>query len=148
MAPDPVQHRPCRPTPRSTPRQFPLQLTPPCTCFHNPSAGYLDHDKATGWDVAAMSDMNWDYANSCGRCLEVRCDPSTFSDYYGESFDRTNVCRDTGASVILQVRGALCTGRVQRYGHSVLCLPTGSGGHPAPCMGPSSHMILYVCCKH
>ncbi len=79
-------------------------LTPWSLASFAPSPGYLDKDKATGWDIAAMSDMNWDFGGSCGRCIEVRCDPSTFSDYYGETFDRTGVCRDAGASVIVQVR--------------------------------------------
>ncbi len=69
------------------------------------SPGYLDKDRATGWDIVALADTNWDYANSCGRCVEVRCQPSTFTDGYGESLDRTDgVCRDPDASVIVQVR--------------------------------------------
>ncbi|GIM02722.1 hypothetical protein Vretimale_7577, partial [Volvox reticuliferus] len=65
--------------------------------------GYLDHDHATGWDIAAMSDQNWDFSGSCGRCFEVRCDPTWISDNYGQSFDRTGVCRDSEASVIVQI---------------------------------------------
>ncbi|GLC67580.1 atexp4 [Pleodorina starrii] len=65
--------------------------------------GYLDQDHATGWDIAAMSDQNWDFEGSCGRCFEVRCDPTWISDNYGESFDRTGVCRDPDASVIVQI---------------------------------------------
>ncbi|EFJ40108.1 hypothetical protein VOLCADRAFT_100183 [Volvox carteri f. nagariensis] len=65
--------------------------------------GYLDHDRATGWDIAAMSDANWDFAGSCGRCFEVRCDPTWLSDNYGQSFDRTGVCRDPEASVVVQI---------------------------------------------
>ncbi|GLC46449.1 atexp4,atexpa4,athexp alpha 1.6,expa4 [Pleodorina starrii] len=65
--------------------------------------GYLDYDRSTGWNIAAMSDMNWDFPDSCGRCFEVRCDPTWISDNYGESFDRTGVCRDTEASVVVQL---------------------------------------------
>jgi hypothetical protein len=40
---------------------------------------------------------------SCGRCFEVKCDPTWIRDGYGASFDRTGACRDPSASVILQV---------------------------------------------
>jgi hypothetical protein len=29
-----------------------------------PLLGYLDKDKCTGWDVAAMGDMNWDFGGT------------------------------------------------------------------------------------
>jgi hypothetical protein len=31
---------------------------------------YLDPNKGTGWDIAALSDTDPDYAGSCGRCYE------------------------------------------------------------------------------
>ncbi|KAG2497376.1 hypothetical protein HYH03_004534 [Edaphochlamys debaryana] len=65
--------------------------------------GYLDQGAASGWDVAAMSDSCDDYHGSCGRCIEVKCNPMTFADGYGEQLDRQGVCRDTGASVVVQV---------------------------------------------
>ncbi|KXZ46176.1 hypothetical protein GPECTOR_46g245 [Gonium pectorale] len=65
--------------------------------------GYLDRDKSTGWDIVALSDTNWDYSGSCGRCVEVRCDPAWIGDNYGGSYDRTGVCRDPEASVVVQV---------------------------------------------
>ncbi|KXZ51940.1 hypothetical protein GPECTOR_11g65 [Gonium pectorale] len=65
--------------------------------------GYLDQDKASGWDVAALSDACDDYAGSCGRCYEVRCDPTNFKDGYGQELERKDVCRDPGESVVVQV---------------------------------------------
>ncbi|PNH06786.1 hypothetical protein TSOC_006810 [Tetrabaena socialis] len=50
-----------------------------------------------------MSDTNWDYSGSCGRCMEVKCDPTTIGDNYGGRFDRSWACRDNEASVIVQI---------------------------------------------
>jgi hypothetical protein len=38
---------------------------------------YLSPDVATGWDIAAISDKNYDYAGtaSCGVCYEIECLP-------------------------------------------------------------------------
>ncbi|PNG85270.1 hypothetical protein TSOC_015335, partial [Tetrabaena socialis] len=63
--------------------------------------GYLDKGAATGWEVAAMADSCDDYSGSCGRCYEVRCDGRDFHDAYGESLDRSDVCRDPEASVVV-----------------------------------------------
>ncbi|PNW70515.1 hypothetical protein CHLRE_17g723100v5 [Chlamydomonas reinhardtii] len=65
--------------------------------------GYLDQGVASGWDVAAISDTCDDYSGSCGRCYEVKCDPASFNDGYGQWLDRSNVCRDPDRSVIVQV---------------------------------------------
>jgi hypothetical protein len=65
--------------------------------------GFLDPKKATGWDVAAISDVAYDYKDSCGRCYEVRCKPMDFKDNYGEYMQRSSVCYDSSASVIVQV---------------------------------------------
>lgn len=56
-----------------------------------------------GWDVAAASDQNWDYSQGCGRCIEIKCNPSTFRDNYGESLKRNSVCYDPEASVVVQI---------------------------------------------
>eukprot|EP01023_Acetabularia_acetabulum_P024986 TRINITY_DN239_c0_g1_i1.p4 TRINITY_DN239_c0_g1~~TRINITY_DN239_c0_g1_i1.p4 ORF type:complete len:198 (+),score=41.82 TRINITY_DN239_c0_g1_i1:172-765(+) len=65
--------------------------------------GYLCKDEGTGWDVAALADVHPAYAGSCGRCYEVQCDPTWFNDGYGASLDRTHVCRDQDASVVVSV---------------------------------------------
>ena len=37
--------------------------------------GYLDPQKSTGWDIAALADACGDFSGSCGRCYEVACLP-------------------------------------------------------------------------
>jgi hypothetical protein len=73
--------------------------------IHSGSCGYgqLAEDVGTGWDVAALSDAAWDYKGSCGKCKEVRCKPMGFNDGYGAWLDRTNVCYDTSASVVVMI---------------------------------------------
>ena len=39
----------------------------------------------------------------CRRCYEVKCDPRTFTDGYGEVLDRTTVCYDPTTSVVIQI---------------------------------------------
>lgn len=65
--------------------------------------GYLYADDPLGWDVAAINDGNPLYQDSCGRCLEVRCDPRWISDLYGGSFDRTTACSDPSQSIIVRI---------------------------------------------
>ncbi|KAI7842008.1 hypothetical protein COHA_004211 [Chlorella ohadii] len=70
-----------------------------------PARPYLCSRRASpqGWDVAALSDQFPNFAGSCGRCYEVKCDPRWVKDGYGASFDRTSVCYDTGASLLLRI---------------------------------------------
>jgi len=65
--------------------------------------GYLCPEEGTGWDITALPDVHWDYVNSCGRCYEVKCLPSVFKDNYGEQLDRSGVCYDPEASVVVTV---------------------------------------------
>lgn len=44
--------------------------------------------QGTGWDIAALSDTDSEYAGSCGRCYEVKCQNSAFKDGYGNYIDR------------------------------------------------------------
>jgi hypothetical protein len=44
--------------------------------------------QGTGWDVAALSDTYREYAGSCGRCYEVKCQNNGFKDGYGNWIDR------------------------------------------------------------
>ncbi|MEW5307320.1 MAG: hypothetical protein WDW36_009726 [Sanguina aurantia] len=65
--------------------------------------GYVDSNVGTGNLVCAMSDCNSDFGASCGRCLEVKCDPGSVQDNYGGVFDRNHVCYAAGESVIVQI---------------------------------------------
>eukprot|EP01025_Chloroclados_australasicus_P038219 TRINITY_DN391_c0_g2_i1.p1 TRINITY_DN391_c0_g2~~TRINITY_DN391_c0_g2_i1.p1 ORF type:complete len:427 (-),score=42.61 TRINITY_DN391_c0_g2_i1:1719-2912(-) len=65
--------------------------------------GYLCPEEGTGWDVAALADVHPEYSGSCGRCYEVQCNPTYFTDGYGQTLDRINVCRDSGASVVVTI---------------------------------------------
>eukprot|EP01023_Acetabularia_acetabulum_P026733 TRINITY_DN2534_c0_g1_i1.p2 TRINITY_DN2534_c0_g1~~TRINITY_DN2534_c0_g1_i1.p2 ORF type:complete len:196 (+),score=29.58 TRINITY_DN2534_c0_g1_i1:101-688(+) len=65
--------------------------------------GYLCKDEVTGWDVAALPDAHPEYWGSCGRCYEVQCNPTWFSDGYGASIDRSHACRDQESSVVVQI---------------------------------------------
>lgn len=70
--------------------------------------GYLSKDVGTGWDVAALPDTDPLYSGShtgaqCGKCREVKCRNGWLTDGYGESFDRSSVCFDSDASVVVQI---------------------------------------------
>ncbi|PRW60661.1 hypothetical protein C2E21_0949 [Chlorella sorokiniana] len=65
--------------------------------------GYISQDQPAGWDVAALSDQFPNFAGSCGRCYEVKCDSRWVKDGYGASFDRTHVCYDPSASLLLRI---------------------------------------------
>lgn len=65
--------------------------------------GYLAGDVGTGWDIAALSDSSPDYRGSCGKCKEVKCLPGNFADGYGAWLDRSNVCYNPQASVVVMV---------------------------------------------
>ena len=65
--------------------------------------GYIEESKFPGWHVGAMADVNPEYSGSCGRCYEVKCDPSDFKDNYGEHLDRDSVCFDSDASVVITI---------------------------------------------
>lgn len=65
--------------------------------------GYLYSTDPLGWDVAAMNDGNPLYEDSCGRCVEVKCDPRVINDNYGASYDRTGACYNQDYSVVLRI---------------------------------------------
>eukprot|EP00887_Chlorella_sp_A99_P004291 scaffold15.g4291.t1 len=69
------------------------------SCTHQ----YLWPDVGTGWDAGAISDQNAAFIGSCGRCYEIKCNPGLFKDGYGTQLDRTTVCRDTAASVVITI---------------------------------------------
>jgi hypothetical protein len=45
--------------------------------------------------------MDPDFADSCGRCYEVACEPGTVVDGFGEELDRADACRN--GSVVVRV---------------------------------------------
>lgn len=65
--------------------------------------GWLDKQAATGWDIAAISDMAPDYRGSCGKCKEVKCKRMDFKDGYGQWLQRSNVCYNDYASVVVMI---------------------------------------------
>lgn len=64
--------------------------------IHHGSCGYgnLDYWQGTGWDVAAIPDSHYEYNWSCGKCYEVKCEPMTFKDNYGNQLNRQDACYD------------------------------------------------------
>lgn len=52
-------------------------LSPPSPL---PPCSYISEDQPAGWDVVALSDQFPNFAGSCGRCYEVKCDPRTVKD--------------------------------------------------------------------
>lgn len=81
------------------------QLTSCCVSCCPPGCGkgYLYPDQGTGWDVAAMPDSHPDYAGSCGRCYEVKCESAGIHDGYGQYIDRNGICKDESASVVITI---------------------------------------------
>ncbi|KAF5841716.1 RlpA-like double-psi beta-barrel-protein domain-containing protein-containing protein [Dunaliella salina] len=67
---------------------------------------YLDKNVGTGWDIAALSDHNYDFDGSCGNCYEVKCSNMGFRDGNGEYIDRTSACYDESKSVVVRVTDA------------------------------------------
>eukprot|EP01024_Parvocaulis_polyphysoides_P028153 TRINITY_DN25457_c0_g1_i2.p1 TRINITY_DN25457_c0_g1~~TRINITY_DN25457_c0_g1_i2.p1 ORF type:complete len:553 (+),score=83.98 TRINITY_DN25457_c0_g1_i2:120-1778(+) len=68
--------------------------------------GYLCPEEGTGWDIAALPDIHPEYSGSCGRCYEIKCRPSTFTDNYGNFLERTqlyNTCREPDASLVVTI---------------------------------------------
>eukprot|EP01023_Acetabularia_acetabulum_P047060 TRINITY_DN4933_c0_g2_i3.p1 TRINITY_DN4933_c0_g2~~TRINITY_DN4933_c0_g2_i3.p1 ORF type:complete len:276 (+),score=50.75 TRINITY_DN4933_c0_g2_i3:125-952(+) len=73
--------------------------------IHEGSCGYyyLCPEEGTGWDITALPDVHWDFYGSCGRCYEVKCNPSSFTDNYGQKLDRSHQCYDSAVSVVVTV---------------------------------------------
>ncbi|GBF98268.1 hypothetical protein Rsub_10931 [Raphidocelis subcapitata] len=63
--------------------------------------GQVDPTVGTGWDIAALSDMDPEFEGSCGRCYEVACVPGTVVDGFGEELDRADACRN--GSVVVRI---------------------------------------------
>ena len=82
--------------------------------------GYIDEQRFPGTHVAAL-DFPGHAVPFCGACFEVKCDPSSFRDNYGEALERSNVCHDTGASLVVRI-----TDTVRGLGWRVWM----SGAHP------------------
>ncbi|KAG2501777.1 hypothetical protein HYH03_000277 [Edaphochlamys debaryana] len=57
---------------------------------------------STGLNIAALSDQASDFSESCGRCYEVQCHPTSFSDGYGQHIDRNYGCNQ-GTTITVTV---------------------------------------------
>ncbi|PRW39389.1 formate nitrite transporter [Chlorella sorokiniana] len=91
--------------------------------------GYQYKNQGTGWDVAAIADASPEFAGSCGRCYEVKCDPrSVVTDGYGNSFDRSGVCKHPGATVVVRtVDNCPCNYPGNAYSNKRWCCGDNSG---------------------
>ena len=58
-----------------------------------------------GWNVAALADVLQLYPESCGSCIEIRCNPAVITDNYGDVLDRTKACFNSSASLVVRVTG-------------------------------------------
>eukprot|EP00879_Flechtneria_rotunda_P015315 GHRR01016009.1.p1 GENE.GHRR01016009.1~~GHRR01016009.1.p1 ORF type:complete len:151 (+),score=29.76 GHRR01016009.1:272-724(+) len=84
--------------------------------------GYIWPDQGTGWDVAALADSHPDWPNSCGSCYEVKCDDKSIKDAYGQNIDRSNACKDTSASVVVQISDTCpCDFPANAYRTTLMC---------------------------
>eukprot|EP00879_Flechtneria_rotunda_P015993 GHRR01016726.1.p1 GENE.GHRR01016726.1~~GHRR01016726.1.p1 ORF type:complete len:373 (+),score=77.90 GHRR01016726.1:674-1792(+) len=92
--------------------------------------GNLDANKGTGWDIAALSDKDPDYAGSCGRCYEVACRPSTITDGYGNSLDRTGTCTGEKSVIVMVTDTCPCY------------YPGNAASNTRWCCGDNYHMDL------
>ncbi|KXZ55513.1 hypothetical protein GPECTOR_2g1062 [Gonium pectorale] len=69
------------------------------SCMYGSLPNYM---VSTGVDIAALADVDPEYSGSCGRCYEVQCNPSAFSDGYGNYLDRNSACYN-GATVTVTI---------------------------------------------
>lgn len=65
--------------------------------------GYLWEDEPLGWDVAALPDVHYEFAGSCGKCYEVACAGIDFKDNYDNHLDRSSVCYNPDQSVVVRI---------------------------------------------
>ncbi|MEW5296868.1 MAG: hypothetical protein WDW36_000117 [Sanguina aurantia] len=56
----------------------------------------------TGRHIAALPDTTG-LSGGCGKCYEVRCRDSTFTDGYGTSISRNSACYDPSKSVVVTI---------------------------------------------
>ncbi|GBF92088.1 hypothetical protein Rsub_04435 [Raphidocelis subcapitata] len=72
------------------------------TTIHQGSCqfGQLDSNAGTGYDIAALSDADPEFAGSCGRCYEVSCVDDDVTDGYGARLGRKGSCKGGGSVVV------------------------------------------------
>lgn len=73
--------------------------------IHKGSCGFGDQfpDVYPGVHVLAPSDRSSLFANSCGKCFEVKCRQEPYTDGYGGVFDNANQCHNTTQSLVARV---------------------------------------------
>ncbi|KXZ55514.1 hypothetical protein GPECTOR_2g1063 [Gonium pectorale] len=76
---------------------------------------------STGVDIVALSDQAGDFAGSCGRCYEVQCNPSAFSDGYGNYLDRNSGCKDSTSVIVTVTDSCPCNYPANAYSNRRWC---------------------------
>ena len=73
--------------------------------IHKGNCGFGDQfpDVYPGVHVLAPSDRSSPFANSCGKCFEVKCRQEPYTDGYGRVFDNANQCHNTTQSLVARV---------------------------------------------
>ena len=73
--------------------------------IHKGNCGFGDQfpDVYPGVHVLAPSDRSSLFANSCGKCFEVKCRQEPYTDGYGGVFDNANQCHNTTQSLVARV---------------------------------------------
>ncbi|GLC40805.1 Expansin-A20 [Pleodorina starrii] len=88
------------------------------SCMYGPLPNSM---VSTGRNIAALSDADWDFSGSCGRCYEVQCNPGSFTDGYGNYIDRSGACYQ-GTSVIVTITDSCpCNYPANQYSNSRWC---------------------------
>lgn len=77
--------------------------------------GYIWPNEGTGWDVTALPDAHPGYSGSCGRCYEVRCKDTDFTDKFGNKLFRKGVCYDPEASVVVRTTDSCPCNKADNY---------------------------------
>lgn len=98
--------------------------------IHNGNCGfgYQYPNVGTGYDVAAVADASPEFAGSCGRCYEVRCQARTVVDGYGNSVDRSGVCKVGQQSVVVRtVDSCPCVYPANAYSNKRWCCGDNAG---------------------
>jgi len=107
--------------------------------IHKGSCGlqYQWPDIYPGFDVAAISDASSEFADSCGRCYEVKCREADFTDGYGKEIKRKTACLDPSKTVVVRtVDNCPCQYPGNQYSNSRWCCQDKDAG--------SAHMDLSI----
>ncbi|KAG1668997.1 hypothetical protein FOA52_000590 [Chlamydomonas sp. UWO 241] len=73
------------------------------------------------WHVGAMNDGNPLYSGSCGKCFEVKCEPMSFKDNYGQELGREGSCGSTNSVKIAITDTCPCSKPGNEYSNHRWC---------------------------